>query len=85
MATSWRLESPLVAETSPRRLLETSRVSGESRELETCSIFFWETFSSLQQVSETSPRPAGNQGDVAATSSVGLGDVAETSPRPAGD
>ena len=29
---------------SPRRLLETSRVSGESREIQTCSIF-WETFS----------------------------------------
>ena len=50
--------------------------------------FFLETFSSLQQVSETSPRPAG---DVAATSPQspwspsGLGDVAETSPIPAGD
>ena len=55
LETRWRLESPLVAETSPRRLLETSRVSGESREIQTCSIF-GETFSSLQQVSETSPR-----------------------------
>ena len=72
MATSWRLESPLVAETSPRRLLETIRVSGESREIETCSIFL-ETFSSLQQVSETSPRPAGDQGDVAATNPVPTG------------
>ena len=34
-----RLESPLVAETSPRRLLETSRVSGEPREIQTYSIF----------------------------------------------
>ena len=55
MATRWRLESPLVAETSPRRLLETSRVSGESREIQTCSIF-WRLFQS----------PAG-LGDVSAT------------------
>ena len=91
LETRWRLESPLVAETSPRRLLETSRVSGESREIQTCSIFLKTSFS-LQQVSETSPRPAGDvaatsprpAGDVAATSPwfpAGLGDVAETSPR----
>ena len=66
MATSWQLESPLVAETSPRRLLKTSRVSGESREIETCSIFFGDIFQSpagLGDVSATSPRPAGDQGE----------------------
>ena len=56
LETRWRLESPLVAETSQRRLLETSRVSGESREIQTCLIFFFGDFFSLQQVSETSPR-----------------------------
>ena len=83
MATSWRLESPLVA--------ETSRVSGESREIEACLIFL-ETFSSLQQVSETSTRRLRDlletketEETLCATSPAGLGDVAETSPRPAGD
>ena len=67
MATWW----PLVA-----------RVSGKSWEIQTCSIFF-ETFSSLQQVLETSP-------SVAATSRRLIffrdwGDVSVTSLRPAGD
>ena len=88
MATWWRLESPLVAETSPRRLLETSWVSGKSREIQTCSIFF-ETFSSLQQVSETSRRlilsATGETSprrlrDLLETKET-VGDVVETSPQ----
>ena len=42
----------------------------------------------IGDVSATSPRPAGDQGDwdvVAATSPASLGDVTEMSPRPAGD
>ena len=80
MATSWRLESPLVA--------ETSRVSGESREIETCSIFFLEIFSSLQQVSETSPRRLRDLLETKETEETlrrRLQQVSETSPRPAGD
>ena len=47
LETRWRLESPLVAEMSPRRLLETSRVSGESREIQTRR---------LRDLLETSPQ-----------------------------
>ena len=78
-------------ETRWRRLRETSRVSGESREIQTCSNFLGDFFQSpagLGDVSATSPRPAG---DVTVTSPqfpwspAGYGDVTETSPIPAGD
>ena len=73
----WRLESPLVAETSPRRLLETSRVSGESLEIQTCSIF-WRLFS-------VSSRSRRRLRDVSISCGRRRGDVSATSPRPVGD
>ena len=78
LETSWRLVGD-----SPRRLLETSRVSGESRKNQTCSIFFcWDFFQS----------PAG-RGDISATSPLvaetnftrDWGDVPATSPQPLRD
>ena len=66
----------------PRRLLETSRVSGESREIQTCSIFFFfffffwgggETFS-------VSSRSRRRLRDVRAQSHVLVSRVAATSP-----
>ena len=48
LETRWRLESPLVA--------ETSRVSGESREIQTCSIFFFGGGGRLFPVSSRSRR-----------------------------
>ena len=51
-------ESLLVAETSPRRLQETSWVSWESRKIKTCSIFgdFCQSPASFKDVSATSRR-----------------------------
>ena len=73
---AWRLGGDLVA--SPQRLLETGRVSGEWREIQTSSIlfffffYFFQSPACLGDISATSPRPAGDQGD--------WGDVAATSP-----
>ena len=79
METSWRLESPWVAVTSPRCLLEVWRVARESRWNQTCSIFsatLWKLF----QVSSWSRR---RWGDVAATKYVFKEeDVSETCWRP---
>ena len=78
LETRWRLESPLVA--------ETSRVSGESREIQTCSIKILKN-SSLQQVSETSPSVAATSrrlilSATGETSTRRLCDVSETCWRP---
>ena len=83
MATWWRLESPLVAEMSPRRLLETSRVSGESREIQTCSICgdFFQSPAGLGDVSATSPSVAATSRRLILSASA----TGETSPRPAED
>ena len=62
LETRWRLESPLVAEMSPRRLLG---VAGNSNMFDFFGDFF-QSPAGLGDVSATSPRPAG---DVAATSS----------------
>ena len=65
ISLAWRLGGDLVATrvsaTSPRSLLETSRVSGESREIQTCSIFwrlFFQSPAGLGDVSATSPSVA---------------------------
>ena len=77
MATWWRVESPLVSETSLRRLLETGRrVSGESRKFKHVRFFgdFFQSPAGLGDVSATSP-------SVAATSRILiLSATGETSP-----
>ena len=53
----WRLGGDSSLRWLPQRLLETSPVSGESREIHTCSNFFLETFLvSSRSISETSLR-----------------------------
>ena len=77
MATWWRLESP-------RRLLETSRVSRESREIQTCFFeTFWRSPAGLGDVSATSPSVAAtSQRLILSRLGRRLHDVSETCWRP---
>ena len=76
LETRWRLKTPL-------RLLETSWVSGELREIQTCSIFkdFFQSRRCLRDVSETCWRPRRLRrrcGDVSSRSRRRLWDLLET-------
>ena len=64
ISLAWRLGGDSSLRWLRRRLLETSRVSWESREIQTCSIFFFFLrlfpVSSRSRRRDTSPIPAGD-------------------------